>query len=87
MRWRGDDESPWPTHERNPAVFATAGSVLIQGWDSVNEHAENRIAKAPAERRNRKNGVGGIQIISLPGGSRIGTKKTGCRNRWNCRLR
>jgi hypothetical protein len=80
---RGDDESLCPTHERNPVVFAVVSSVLIPEWDRDSELAIKRIARPHGERRNRKNGVSGIRIISLPSESRIGIKNVVFRNRWN----
>src|SRR5437899_541695 len=37
---------PWPTHERDPAVFAAAGSERTHESDHVNELAEDRKAAA-----------------------------------------
>ena len=72
--------------KRNPVAFAVAGSVLIPEWDCDSEPAKTRTARPHGERRNRKNGVSGIRIISLPSESRIGIKNAVFRNRWNCHL-
>jgi hypothetical protein len=73
--------------ERNPAVFAVGGSVLIHEWDCVNKLAENRIAKSPAARRSRRHGGSGIPTTSSPDVFKIAADKIGRRNRYACRRR
>ena len=66
--------------ERNPAVFAAAGSVPIHESEPVNELAKNRVARPHAEERNRKPGVGKIRITSLHARFKIEANKIGSRN-------
>ena len=73
--------------ERNPAVFAAAGSVLIHEWDCANKLAENGIAKSLAARRSRRHGESGIQTTSSPDEFKIAADKSGRRNRCACRRR
>src|SRR6267378_2982815 len=84
--FRGDDESPWPTHERDPAAFAGAGSVRTHESDHVNEPARDRSARMPAARRSRKHGGSRIRTTSSRGALKIAADKTGRRNRCACHL-
>src|SRR2546428_5049466 len=82
----GDDESPWPTHERDPAVFAGVGSGRTHESDHVNKLAEGRSAKPPAARRSREHGGSGIRTTSSPDALKIAADKNGHQNRCACPL-
>jgi hypothetical protein len=54
--------------ERNPVPFAVVGSVPIHELACVNELAETRIVRPPAERRSKSDGESVIRTISSRAG-------------------
>ena len=68
--------------EKDPVVFADAGSVLIRESDRDSERAETRSAKQPAASRHSGTGGRADRITSLHGEYGNGASKIGRRNRY-----